>query len=62
MPQPVHGTFWIESAGPVETMAKMRDVEVPASETAPGNLQEDLAGKKVTLHFKGGNRPPVSGT
>jgi hypothetical protein len=61
-PQPVHGTFWVESAGPVETMARMRDVEVPAGETTPGNLQEDLAGKVVTLHLKGANRPPVSGT
>ncbi len=62
VPQPVHGTFWIDSTGPVETVVKMRDVEVPASEAAPGNLQEDLAGKKVTLYFKGGNRPPVVGT
>jgi hypothetical protein len=61
-PAPVHGTFWIESTGPVETVARMRDVEVPASETAPGNLQEDLAGKQVTLHLKGANRPPVTGT
>ena len=47
---------------PVETVVKMRDVEVPAGEAAPGNLQDDLAGKKVTLHFKGDNRPPVVGT
>ena len=61
VPQPVHGTFWIESTGPVETLMKMRDVEVPVSEAVPGSLQEDLAGKKVTLYFKG-NRPPVVGT
>jgi len=61
-PQPVHGTFWVESTGAVETVARMRDVEVPASETAPGNLQEDLAGRTVTLHLKGANRPPVTGT
>src|SRR5262245_14256092 len=62
VPQPVHGTFWVESTGPVETLVKMRDVDVPIAEAAPGNLQEDLAGKTVTLHFKGGNRPPVVGT
>jgi len=62
VPQPVHGTYWVESDSPVETVIRMRDVEVPAAETAPGNLQEDLAGKKVTLHFKGANRPPVTGT
>jgi hypothetical protein len=62
VPQPVHGTYWIESTGSVESVVKMRDVEVPATETVPGNLQEDLAGKKVTIHFKGENRPPVLGT
>jgi hypothetical protein len=62
VPHPIHGTFWIESAGPVETLVQMRDVEVPANETTPGNLQEDLAGKKVTLYFKGDKRAPVVGT
>jgi len=62
VPQPVHGTYWIESTGSIESVVKMRDVEVAATETVPGNLQEDLAGKKVTIHFKGENRPPVIGT
>ena len=62
VPQPVHGTYWVESAAPVETVVKMRDVEVPVTEAAPGNLQDDLAGKKVTIHFKGDRRPPVIGT
>jgi hypothetical protein len=62
VPSPVHGSFWIESAGPIDTLVQMRDVEVPANETTPGNLQEDLAGKKVTLYFKGEKRAPVVGT
>ena len=62
VPTPIHGTFWIEAAGPVETVVKMRDVEVPADETAPGSIQDDLAGKKVTVHFKGDKRAPVVGT
>jgi len=62
VPQPVHGTYHIESATPVETRVRMLDVQVPAAEAAPGNLQDDLAGKKVTVHFKGGNRAPVVGT
>lgn len=62
VPQPVHGTYWIEGGSAVETVIAMRDVEVPVTEAAPGNLQDDLAGKKVTLHLKGGSRPPVSGT
>ncbi|MCI0702806.1 MAG: DUF4139 domain-containing protein [Planctomycetia bacterium] len=62
VPSPVHGTYWIESTGPVETLVKMQEVEVPADEAPPGNLQDDLAGKKVTVYFKGANRPPVVGT
>lgn len=62
VPSPVHGTFWVDSPGSIEASAKMVDVEVPVNESPPGNLQNDLGGKKVTLHLKGGNRPPVIGT
>lgn len=63
VPQPVHGTFHID-AGPakVEAAVKVREVEVPDDEPGTGNLQDDLAGKKVTIHLKGANRPPVEGT
>lgn len=62
VPQPIHGTYWVESAAPVETAVQMREVEVPANQFVPGDLQEDLAGRKVTIHFKGGKNPPTSGT
>jgi hypothetical protein len=62
VPTPIHGTYWIESAGPVETLVKLRDVEVPASETAPGILQDDLAGKTVIVYFKGDKRASITGT
>ncbi|MDB5306592.1 MAG: hypothetical protein JWO38_794 [Gemmataceae bacterium] len=62
VPEPVHGTYWVESTGSVETVVKMREVEVPAAEAPPGNLQDDLAGKKVTVHFKGDRKAPVVGT
>ncbi len=61
VPQPVHGTYWVESSVPVETLVKMREVEVPVGESAPGNLQQDLAGKRVTIHLKGDKLPPVVG-
>lgn len=61
-PRPVHGTFWVESAVPVEAALKLVDVEVPAVEAVPGNLQDDLAGQKVTVFFKGDKRPPLAGT
>ena len=61
VPDPIHGTYWIESPVPVETVVKMREVEVPVADASPGNLQDDLAGKKVTIHFKGEKLPPVLG-
>ena len=61
VPQPVHGTYYIESPIPVETLVKMIDVEVPANETAPGNLQDDL-GEEGDRHLQGRNRAPVVGT
>lgn len=62
VPQPVHGTFFIETAGTVEAVMKMRDVELPAAETPPGDPQADFAGKKVTIHFRNEKLPPVVGT
>ena len=62
VPQPVHGTYSVECTVPIETVVKMREVEVSAEQAVPGNLQEDLAGKKVTIHFKGEKLPPTSGT
>lgn len=59
VPQPVHGTYWVESPVPVETTVRLRDVTVPTTDTLPGNLQEDLAGKNVTIHLKGDKVPPV---
>jgi hypothetical protein len=61
VPSPVHGTYWIESPTPVESVVQMREVEIPTTEASLGNLQEVLAGKKVTIHFKGEKMPPVSG-
>ncbi len=62
VPSPVHGTFWIEAAGPIEAIVKTRDVAVPVGEAGPVDLQQDLAGKSVTIYFKAANRPPVVGT
>ena len=62
VPEPVYGTFWAESPAVVETAVQMREAEVPAAEAAPGNPQDDFAGKKVTVTLKGENRPPVVGT
>lgn len=61
-PEPVHGSFWIESTGKVEAAVKMRDVEVPLHAEAGMRLQHDLAGKKVTLTFRNDKLGSVTGT
>jgi hypothetical protein len=61
VPEPVHGTYWVESPATVETAALLREVEVPAEPTGI-NLQEELAGKKVTVHFRGDKLTPLAGT
>jgi hypothetical protein len=60
LPDPVHGTWWVESATPVETSVKTREVLVPAD--GDTHFQDNLAGSTATVHFKGGKPEPVSGT
>src|SRR5262245_19139162 len=61
VPEPVHGTWWTDSPA-VETTMEMREVEVPDDAIPSGNLQEDLAGKKVTIHLKSGKLAGLQGT
>lgn len=61
-PDPVHGTWWVESDVKVETLAALRQVEVPAPLGENPDLQRALAGRKVTIHFRDGQIPPATGT
>ena len=61
-PEPVHGSFWIESDGKVEAAVKMRDVEAPLHAEGGMRLQSDLAGKQVTLTFRNDKLASVTGT
>jgi hypothetical protein len=61
VPEPVHGTYWVESEAPVESAVQMREVDVPV-EAGGNNLPEELAGKQVVIHFRGDKLPPVGGT
>jgi hypothetical protein len=61
VPEPVHGTYWIESDVAVESAVQMREMDVPI-EANGTNIQEELAGKKVTLHFRSEKLAPLSGT
>ncbi|HMO34971.1 MAG TPA: hypothetical protein PKA06_02910 [Gemmatales bacterium] len=49
-PEPVHGTFQVASAGPIDVQVSQR--EVPASKPLPlgASLQEELAGLTITVH------------
>lgn len=61
VPEPVHGTFWVESNGPVDVRVESRDTPAEPSVGFGVNLQEELAGLKVTVHGKN-NKNPIMGT
>lgn len=61
LPAPVHGTFWVTGPAPVAVRVSTEDVQVPFKDRANVNLQHELAGKQVTLYFREGTIPPVTG-
>lgn len=61
VPVPVHGTFWIESDAVVETRVTDRMVETTLPANQRVDFQTHLAGHKVTVTFREGETPPVSG-
>ncbi len=61
VPQAVHGTYWVESNGPIEAVVKTREVEIAADKAHPGNLQDDLAGKSVSVRLKGDKAATITG-
>lgn len=62
VPDPIHGTFWVESTSDLETQVQARDVEVPFAESGAVELEGDLVGKAVTLHFYQDKLTPLKGT
>lgn len=61
VPEPVHGTFWIESDAKVSTRLTTRVVDAPASGSAGLSFQEELVGSQVVVHFADGRTPPANG-
>src|SRR5262249_58832595 len=47
-PEPVHGSFWIESNGKVEAAVKIPDVDGPLHAEGGLKVQNDPAGKQST--------------
>ena len=61
LPEPVHGTFWIESDARIETRVTSREVEMPLSDASGADLQGDLAGKNVTINLRQGDISTLRG-
>lgn len=61
VPEPVHGTFWVESNMSLEARVETRDRPAPPSDGMGVNIQEEMAGLKVTIHGRN-NKNPVTGT
>ena len=59
VPEPIHGTWWIQSDAPVETQVTEREVSGPVR--AALDLQLALVGKQVTIFFREGQIPPATG-
>ena len=61
-PEPVHGSFWLESDATVEARMTTRELEIPVAEAGGPGLEEEWAGATVTLYFRDAGIPPATGT
>ncbi len=61
VPEPVHGTFLIESNGPLEARVENRKSPFKNQPALGSNLQDELAGLKVTINGRTA-KTPVIGT
>jgi hypothetical protein len=56
LPEPVHGTFWIESIAPVETRMTTHEFAIEGPPALLGDPARDLAGLEVVMRLKSGDR------
>jgi hypothetical protein len=61
IPEPVHGTFWIESGAGIEARMTSQMVETPIRGNIGNNFQEELVGYEVVIYFRDGAIPPATG-
>ena len=59
VPEPVHGTFYVESNGPLEARVENRKVASKTQVPFGTNLQDELAGLKVTISGRSAKSPIV---
>lgn len=60
VPEPIHGTFWVESNTPLEARVETREMPAKLSQGFGVNLQEELADLTVTVHGRN-NKNPIHG-
>jgi hypothetical protein len=61
VPQPVHGTFWIDPTAGVEARMTTQLVDAPIHGNGTMDFQEELVGCDVSILFRDGNIPPATG-
>lgn len=61
LPEPVHGTFWVESDAEIETRITTRMIVEPRSPRTGSDLRESLGGEEVLIHFRSPELPPMAG-
>jgi hypothetical protein len=61
VPEPVHGTFWIEASTGVEARMTLQVVDIPIHGKVGTDFQEELVGREVVIHFRDGGIPPATG-
>lgn len=61
VPEPVHGTFHIESQGSMDAQMTLRQRPIDKPTPLGVSLQEELAGLKVTIHGRN-TKTPIVGT
>lgn len=59
---PVHGTLWIESEGPVVARSGIEAVDATPEQTAGAGMHELLVGKNVEIGLRTPGAPPFKGT
>ncbi|MFO0864834.1 MAG: hypothetical protein U0744_09320 [Gemmataceae bacterium] len=57
----IHGTYWVETDTPIETRVQECDVEPTKPTTFGADLQTELAGRSVVVHFKNEKRTSIQG-
>jgi len=62
VPEPVHGTFWIESEVSVAARVTRRVIDLPGRQPPQSPLQDELGGREVVVQFSTPGVPPVTGT